>query len=435
MRNKEIKSKRGITLIALVVTIVVLLILAGITINLVFADGGILQKASDAADRQKEAEESDKAAIEDFAEQANTLINGGATGGGGNSGGGSNPPAATKTIQEIMSELPSTKNENVVDSYGNKITIPAGFIVVANGTSNVSYTYTGDGTPAVQDGIVIQNATDGNQFVWVPVGTINNKSGDSRGATTTIKLGRYSDFTVTNGVLPTPVQEATTSSYNTPAAVNTRYFEVSDTFAGGEFDGTTYKAASEYRNTKAYNLQEWIRTTLKNRGYYIARYEASQSESDNTKAVSLPSKAVWASITQPNAAIAAKATYSAVDGANKDKYYSDLVNSYAWDTAIVFIEAYADSNYAGDNNSTSFTTTGGNNDQVCNINDMSGNAIEWTTETSTNSISSDDYPCTGCGGFYYTDGGRADSYTSSRYNNMTGNSNSITSFRTTLCVK
>ena len=82
MRNKEMKSKRGITLIALVVTIVVLLILAGITINLVFADGGILQKASDAADRQKEAEESDKSAIEDLGEQANTILNGGTLGGG-----------------------------------------------------------------------------------------------------------------------------------------------------------------------------------------------------------------------------------------------------------------------------------------------------------------------------------------------------------------
>ena len=255
-------------------------------------------------------------------------------------------------------------------------TIPAGFIVVANGTSNVSYTYTGDGTPAVQDGIVIQNATDGNQFVWVPVETINNKSEDSRGTKTTIKLGRYSDFTVTNGVLPTPVQEATTSSYNTPVAIETNYFEVSDTFAGGTFSGATYNAASSYGNTKAYNLQEWIRTTLTNRGYYIARYEASQSESDSTKAASKSGKNVWVNIEQPNAAIAARKTYSAVDGVNKDKYYSDLVNSYAWDTAIVFIEAYADSDYAGNNNSNSFTTTGGNSDQVCNINDMSGNAME-----------------------------------------------------------
>ena len=41
-------STAGITLVALVVTIVVLLILAGITINYVFSDNGIFAKASEA---------------------------------------------------------------------------------------------------------------------------------------------------------------------------------------------------------------------------------------------------------------------------------------------------------------------------------------------------------------------------------------------------
>ena len=43
--NHQIASKgeRGITLIALVVTIVVLLILAGITISLVFGSNGVIQ--------------------------------------------------------------------------------------------------------------------------------------------------------------------------------------------------------------------------------------------------------------------------------------------------------------------------------------------------------------------------------------------------------
>ena len=45
--NYQIAGKRenGITLIALVVTIVVLLILAGITISLVFGSNGVTQKA------------------------------------------------------------------------------------------------------------------------------------------------------------------------------------------------------------------------------------------------------------------------------------------------------------------------------------------------------------------------------------------------------
>ena len=50
MRDKKINSQTtretsGITLIALVVTIVVLLILAGITISLVFGSNGVIKKA------------------------------------------------------------------------------------------------------------------------------------------------------------------------------------------------------------------------------------------------------------------------------------------------------------------------------------------------------------------------------------------------------
>ena len=46
---KKTKGQGGITLVALVVTIVVLLILAGITIALVFAQNGVVGKAQEAA--------------------------------------------------------------------------------------------------------------------------------------------------------------------------------------------------------------------------------------------------------------------------------------------------------------------------------------------------------------------------------------------------
>ena len=54
-------SKRGgITLIALIVTIVVLLILAGITINMVFSNRGVINQAQEAGKAQANAEELDK---------------------------------------------------------------------------------------------------------------------------------------------------------------------------------------------------------------------------------------------------------------------------------------------------------------------------------------------------------------------------------------
>ena len=49
MKNK--RDMKGITLVALVVTIVVLLILAGVSINLVLGDNGIIKKAQEAKKR------------------------------------------------------------------------------------------------------------------------------------------------------------------------------------------------------------------------------------------------------------------------------------------------------------------------------------------------------------------------------------------------
>ena len=54
------KRQKGITLIALVVTIVVLLILAGITISLVFGSNGVIQKAQDSKEQTKIGEMREK---------------------------------------------------------------------------------------------------------------------------------------------------------------------------------------------------------------------------------------------------------------------------------------------------------------------------------------------------------------------------------------
>ena len=51
----RMKKYKGITLIALVVTIVVLLILAGVSINLITGENGIVSKAKQAAEKTEEA--------------------------------------------------------------------------------------------------------------------------------------------------------------------------------------------------------------------------------------------------------------------------------------------------------------------------------------------------------------------------------------------
>ena len=426
---KYIKSnKQGITLVALVVTIIVLLILAGVTITSLLGDNGIIKKAQEAVNKMNDAIQSEQEEMNALIGELDNVIagNGGTgTGTGGNTEDDNPPVVETPTVEENLGVVISqTENTDLEDSYGNKITVPAGFFIVRPSQDNtVEYDYSDDGTPVVQDGIVIQNKTDGNQFVWVPIGDIKNKDG----STTTIKLGRYSNFTMSGTTPPDPAQEATTSSYNVAVIIEDDHFEVSDSFTG---DGTV-NAATSYGNTKATNLQEWINTSLANGGYYIARYEASRK---NTKAASVKGVNPWVSITQQKAATAAKATYP-VAGANSSNYYSDLINSYAWDTAIIFIQAYEDSTYASENYSTRYTTTGTNQDKVCNIHDMSGNAEEWSTETSTYSFSSNDYPCTARGGFYDTYVSVADDYTSSRSDYTTASSYSNNSFRLTLYVK
>ena len=72
---KKLKEKRGITLIALVITIIVLLILAGVTIATLTGDNGILQKTSDAKIRTTEAEGLEKIQLAVMASRDENGIN------------------------------------------------------------------------------------------------------------------------------------------------------------------------------------------------------------------------------------------------------------------------------------------------------------------------------------------------------------------------
>lgn len=74
-KNKKIyTNQKGITLIALVVTIVVLLILAGVTINAVFSDSGIIKKAQESQNKMNEARNSDLEAINSLSNEIDNII-------------------------------------------------------------------------------------------------------------------------------------------------------------------------------------------------------------------------------------------------------------------------------------------------------------------------------------------------------------------------
>ena len=108
------KNQKGITLIALVVTIVVLLILAGITITYVMSEGGIFNTAKKAAD------ETEIGAIKDYVTSAVYDLSAYAYA----------PTAYTQTPEQIFTA-----------SFPNGSTV--------NATSKVTATYNASNTPAL----------------------------------------------------------------------------------------------------------------------------------------------------------------------------------------------------------------------------------------------------------------------------------------------
>ena len=366
----------------------VLLILAGITIVYVFGDNGIFKLAQEAKDKTEQGKNEEQEYLNGLDGMVNKYLNG---------NGGSNSSDRVD-VSTITTE--TTKNTPAKDSLGNPITIPEGFKVVPDGQDGVEYTYTGDKKPTVQDGIVIED-NEGNQFVWIPVGEIKNKDN----TTTTITLGRY---TFDDSGVESLVQNSINYTSTTDDTKIDSYFQELET--------------SSYENTIAKNLSTFVSKTNVNGGYYLARYEASKGAGDKVKS---KSAAVWNNITQPEAAIKAREMYASTS------FESDLINSYAWDTAIVFIQTYSgDSDYSQEEGSTfssSLVNTGTNGDKRCNIYDMASNTAEWTTETYTSSGG----PCTIRGGYYFN----SNNYTAYRCTYVTSLSVDFFSFRPLLYVK
>ena len=213
--NEEIKRKisnKGITLIVLVITIIVLLILAGVTIATLTGDNGILTKVGNAKDKTGEATAIEKVQVEvigSYGTDGNIDINqlnknlgniDGLTYNGSelsDSNKITDLPAivkvdgydiliygngnVTKAITVAEAKTNGTvfeDNITITDAYENSITIPKGFKIASDSTTDVT------------GGIVIEDATYtntmGSQFVWIPVGDIKYADG-----TTNIALGRY----------------------------------------------------------------------------------------------------------------------------------------------------------------------------------------------------------------------------------------------------
>ena len=449
LKRKAYSNQTGITLIALVVTIVVLLILAGVTINALFGDTGIINKAKDAQNKMDQAAENDLKAINGFNEWMEETAN--------------PHPSDKIKVKETGEKIGrdfQTDTVTAEDKNGNQVVVPGGFKI------------SGDSGESVQQGIVIEDK-DGNQFVWVPVSNINgdgsNKIKKDDGSEVEITLGRYTFKREKNSTTnlyedgtPTIIQkgseydqttlaQATAGTLDTKYKAGSYYYELNGSRTSNELKDKTGT------NTTAKNLKEFIEKTETNKGFYIARYEASYgsgynssgtdtatkfgnakplskvSTANSTSSMNYTEGTLWNFITQPQAALVSQNMYK-----NDSYVESDLVNSYAWDTAIVYIQAMGNENYANANCNTtgnkSLMNTGSTGDEKCKIFDMAANSSEWTTEYSTNvrKTNSYTYPCTDRGGNYLYPLG----FTSVRdgYFYATS-SNNYFSFRTLLYVK
>lgn len=272
--------------------------------------------------------------------------------------------ALGKESQKVFDE-----NTTLIDDYGNKVEVPAGFKIASDSATAVT------GGVVIEDASAGNNYTQGSQFVWIPVGTIKT---NNNGGTATITLGRYVFDDKGN---PNCVQLGQNYANETELRVRS-----TDSFYYKELLNTT-----ESVNTKAKNIGTFTTNTIKAGGYYFGRYEAGDAtgvQRNNTTSDTNP-VAIKKSLWPYNWITEAQASERAGNMYSSDSFTSDLANSYAWDTAIAFIQAVQDSDYSiqectqrelakcGE----TINSNENANDVRCNIYDMAGNTYEWTTET------------------------------------------------------
>ena len=213
------KRNHGITLIALVITIIILLILAGITINLTLGEHGIIKMAEKAGKNYVNSAEEEQKKLGGLWNEAENIING--------TGNGNNPP----TIPPFGTIIKTQNNINyTADGKGNTIPVPVGFTPLPE--SNNGYKDTG---------FVIKNDSDNNEFVWVPV--------DNR---TTYQYERL-PFTRTGWTWSENLDTTTGGIWYTNNSQTYTYTETMPTIEVGR---TELDSVNQYG------------------GYYIGRYEA-----------------------------------------------------------------------------------------------------------------------------------------------------------------
>ena len=375
--KKIMKNQKGITLVALVITIIILLILAGISIS-TLTNTGIFEKAKDAKEKSEAEEKQQSETLDSYEKELNKYT--------------------SDNLEENIG-VKFEKNTELHDKNGAKIIVPAGFKVV--NTDDLT----------VEKGIVVEDSK-GNQYVWIPC-TIEEQQSQLQFKRTEWNVEDDNGTRASKDELTITCPE----DYND--------------------NGLTYAVVNEIVS----QVKTEKESVSKNGGYYIGRYEVGD---ENGAAVIKANQTPKTDINWSTAYGIAKG----IGGGTGATTY--LCSSYAWDTAINFIQNNGFPNYAkaredsynenwADKNvkdskgniikaaNKAERLLTGKKTPKCNIYDMGGNVIEFTTEV----MPSTSEPAVFHGGDYYGNvypaGQRIDGSTSSATSRL--------GFRATLFLK
>ena len=385
-RTKQQKEKfnQGITLVALVVTIVVLLILAGVSLNLVLGENGIISKAREASTKTVQAQQNSEI-------EMNLLE------------------------QELAN---ATKEPDPAEG----VKMPTGFYYVGGTkTSGIVISDNVNDKDKYKNKAVVGTDLLGNQYVWIPC-TTDSTSSKLQYARTEWGVEEDGDDN------SRAIKDELTL---TDASVT---YSDADTANGINAD-VSKEIVAQIKAEKT--------SVAKYGGYYIGRYEVGKN---GDTAVVKYNQTPYASITWSTAYGLAKKIIT------NSEATSYLCSSYAWDTAVNFIQNNSTAkNYAtsiegfnGNWNPQAVKDPSGNvikpagtsqqlntglTTQFCNIFDMGGNEAEFTTEL--NPGTSETVVLRG-GNYYSFYGNRPAGY---RWDNGSGGAYISYGFRATLFLK
>ena len=397
---KKIKTNNsGITIVALVVTIIVLLILAGITIGTITGDNGIINKAQEAKNDTNYAqweEKIDQAIIDAESKHRN--------------------PTWPDVIEELKSKgvitsedqvdkktgaittnepkaiiegklndyiefgpgMIADKNETYNDGKDTAI-IPAGFEILEEAST-------------IKDGLVIQDE-QGNQFVWIPVKTAvaNSEADGTNNKAMAIKDGDnyrgllYNFTSGTNGTPSTSTVRSgcttTTSSYREPDVLSY------STCDPAHFADAGYGSLDEMKQGLQSEYNNMITSVDKNGGFYIGRYElglegttpvsknASTTTGVTTADASNSSTSMWYGLYKKCKEYIPQDSSSVVSTMTWGSQYDAMMNWMQNNDNKNGVDVTA----TGTVNTTSVTGSN-SNDNIKNIFDLYGCHREWTLE-------------------------------------------------------